>query len=103
MYKRQVCELCEAGEKLSVCIEIRIHSVLICRSSTELTVSRAVLPSYAPEPTRNGYYVHFAVGDTDARKLYGREDEKEEIKYAIETGKAVIYGPSRIGKTSLMN
>lgn len=35
--------------------------------------------------------------------LFGRDDIKEELSAIIPKGIAVIYGPSRIGKTSLMN
>lgn len=47
------------------------------------------------------YTVRFAVLDSDM--LFGRETLKDSLKQMISTGLAVIYGPSRIGKTSLMN
>ena len=50
---------------------------------------------------RNKYNVSSAVVDTDM--LFGRNDLKEDLKYIIPLGVTVIYGPSRIGKTSLLN
>ena len=40
---------------------------------------------------------------TDPDMLFGREDIKEDLSYVIPSGVTVIYGPSRIGKTSIMN
>ena len=40
---------------------------------------------------------------TDPDMLFGREDIKEDLSVVIPGGVTVIYGPSRIGKTSIMN
>lgn len=48
------------------------------------------------------YDVQSAVSDENL--LFGRETVKESLRRSIpETGVTLIYGPSRIGKTSLMN
>ena len=50
---------------------------------------------------RTRYEVSRAV--TDSEKLFGREDLQADLEQIIPGGVTVIYGPSRIGKTSLMN
>ena len=40
---------------------------------------------------------------TEDQLLFGRDDKKELIAKSIPSGVTLIYGPSRIGKTSLMN
>lgn len=100
----KICELRKSGELLKAHVRIHVNGVLVCSKMEALIITDSILLEEIPEPVRNGYYVRLAVGDNeDNHKLYGRSDEKEDIKYAISTGKAVIYGPSRIGKTSLLN
>lgn len=49
----------------------------------------------------NEYEVGRAV--SQERLLYGREKDKEDLSWCVPQGVTVIYGPSRIGKTSLLN
>ena len=49
----------------------------------------------------NEYEVGRAV--SQERLLYGRETDKEDLSWCVPKGVTVIYGPSRIGKTSLLN
>lgn len=72
---------------------------IICTDQQELAV---VKPSrgFRVDPDTT-YDVRSAV--SDSQMLFGRENLKEDLKRSIPGGVTVIYGPSRIGKTSLMN
>lgn len=99
-----ICKDRRNGEVLHARVNVIVHNILICSVNEDLLVSEMVQLKETPEPQSNGYYVYQAVGDNEGEKrLFGREEEKNSIKYAISKGKAVIYGPSRIGKTSLLN
>lgn len=100
----KVVETLNEGELLDVKVLIHVNGRLVCAQNEHLIVDNPNHLNEMPEPVRNGYYVRLAVGDNEEdHKLFGRNDEKEDIKYAISTGKAVIFGPSRIGKSSLVN
>lgn len=58
--------------------------------SSDMTVSK-----------RNRYDAWHAV--VDSEMLFGRDKQKNDLEYLIPGGVTVLYGPSRIGKTSLMN
>lgn len=100
----KVIETLSEGDLIDAKVFIHVNGKLVCTQSDHLIVDNPNHLDEMPEPVRNGYYVRLAVGDNEEdHKLYGRNDEKEDIKYAISTGKAVIFGPSRIGKSSLVN
>lgn len=87
----------EKGRVVSVSVQIR--NQLICR--TEETLIKALPPERIRVNATINYNVDYAVDDEEA--LFGREEEKLLLKHVIPKGKTVIYGPSRIGKTSLLN
>ncbi len=91
---------CSIGDCIKIIIEVKINDKIITRSTSLLKIAEPVLLKARPRP---GYEVKYAAGETDKNRLYGREEEQEDIAYAIDSGKVVIYGPSRIGKTSLLN
>lgn len=95
-----LCKGCNVGDCIEIKIEVRINEKLVTRTLSTLKVAESVLLASRPRP---GYHVKYAAGENEKNRLYGREEEQEDIAYAIESGKAVIYGPSRIGKTSLLN
>lgn len=75
---------------------------IICSASKELLISppcSPIVPTEALIAARQS--VSSAV--TDDRLLFGREDKKKLLAMCIPSGVTLIYGPSRIGKTSLMN
>lgn len=53
------------------------------------------------ETKKQWYRVDSAV--TDEEMLFGRENIKEQLSQSLTEGLTVLYGPSRIGKTSLLN
>lgn len=73
--------LCDVKEQLSV-----------CKVENEIQVTR-----------RNRYKVGTDSAVTDADMLFGRTDIQNSLQYMIPAGVTVMYGPSRIGKTSIMN
>lgn len=72
---------------------------IICTDHRELVAARSTRGFRVDPDTK--YDVRSAV--SDSQMLFGRENLKEDLKRSIPGGVTVIYGPSRIGKTSLMN
>lgn len=97
---KNLCKSCNPGECITVKIDVKINEKIITRTTALLKIAKPVLLKARPRP---GYHVRYAAGENDKNRLYGREEEQEDIAYAIDSGKVVIYGPSRIGKTSLLN
>lgn len=75
---------------------------IVCSAEEELSIIAPCSPSVPTDAlTAARESVSFAV--TDDRLLFGRDDKKELLAKSIPSGVTLIYGPSRIGKTSLMN
>ena len=89
----------KSGEKIEVTIKIFVNDVLVCRTCKKLVPAEKTQHAMVTYTTR--YDVDNAVTIDEA--LFGRELEKERLSAVIPGGKSVIYGPSRIGKTSLLN
>lgn len=74
----------------------------VCSTEEELSITAPCSPNVPVEAlTAARESVSFAV--TDDQLLFGRNDKKELLAKSIPSGVTLIYGPSRIGKTSLMN
>lgn len=97
---KSLCKICNTGDCINVKIEVKINEKIITRSTSLLTIAD---PVFLKESPIRGYKVEYAAGLNSKNRLYGREEEQREIEAALESGKVVIYGPSRIGKTSLLN
>lgn len=97
---KNLCKDCNVGECITVKIDVKLNEKIITRSTKTLRIAEPVLLRESPYLR---YRVQYAAGENDKNRLYGREQEKTEIAYAIDSGKVVVYGPSRIGKTSLLN
>ena len=89
----------QIGQAISVKLDLLIGSTLISSQTKELVISAPV--NHYEVPFVDCYDVENAV--LDSEELIGREDIKEKLKVGIPQGKTVIYGPSRIGKTSILN
>lgn len=75
---------------------------IVCSTEEELSITAPCSPNVPVEAlTAARESVSFAV--TDDQLLFGRNDKKELLAKSIPSGVTLIYGPSRIGKTSLMN
>ena len=72
---------------------------IICAVSEDIKIDRVLTGMTVNR--RNRYDTWNAVVDADM--LFGRDKQKKDLEYMIPGGITVIYGPSRIGKTSLMN
>lgn len=72
---------------------------VICRKTDTLRKTSCLSRLLVGDSTR--YAVAYAVPGSE--KLYGRDGIKEKLARCIPAGVTVLYGPSRIGKTSLLN
>ena len=103
---RDICSNCRSGSEIQIEIRIIIRDLLICCRKEIMVVGDEHLIRSLPKLPENGYYVDTAIDDSDEKrtgKLYGREKLKTDIETYLEHGELVIYGPSRIGKSSLLN
>lgn len=89
--------------KENVHVSLRVESsepyVLLSETDADLKVAECPDPFHIT--SNHTYNTDFAVRRSDM--LFGRDKTKETLKRCISSGLAVIYGPSRIGKTSLLN
>lgn len=74
---------------------------LLCDSSEILDISDIV--DQLQITRRNRYKVGTDSAVTEADMLFGRTEIQNTLKDMIPAGVTVLYGPSRIGKTSIMN
>lgn len=74
---------------------------MLCDSSEILNFSDVADPLQITR--RNRYKVGTDSAVTDAEMLFGRTEIQNILKDMIPAGVTVLYGPSRIGKTSIMN
>jgi len=97
----------QIGQEITVKLDLLIGSTLVSSATKTLVISAPAMHNNIP--IIDCYDVDKAV--TIADELIGRDDIKEklrivvnekEIRY-IPQGKIAIYGPSRIGKTSVLN
>jgi len=75
--------------------------VTLSNTSKEITLINETVQMKVRYPKPNGYSVDRAV--IKEEMLHGRDHEKNLLRACIPDGVTVIYGPSRIGKTSLLN
>ncbi|MBC5742748.1 hypothetical protein FMM74_003950 [Lachnospiraceae bacterium MD308] len=93
------------GEKnVQVSISVRMKLLsgkqeLLCSKTERLFVENKANEFQVTEVTR--YDVDSAVTDSDM--LFGRQNLQDKLSMIIPNGASVIYGASRIGKTSLLN
>lgn len=95
-----------SGSELSVNVSLSIFksgnngkTEIICKVYSNVAVGKVDNQLFVS--LRNRYEVGSAV--TDSEMLFGRAKLQKALKDMIPSGVTVIYGPSRIGKTSLMN
>lgn len=74
---------------------------LLCDTSKTLNICEAI--DELKITRRNRYKVGSDSAVTDADMLFGRSDIQNSLQDMIPAGLTVMYGPSRIGKTSIMN
>lgn len=85
---------------IKVTISIRIGSELYSQSNRIISIVNNI-DTLVLKPQEEWYTVSEAVADSEI--LFGREDKKDSLRDSIDGNLTVLYGPSRIGKTSLMN
>lgn len=92
----------EKSIQVSISLKMKLPSgkmELLCSKSEELYVENNPKEFHVTPMTR--YIVDSAVTDSDM--LFGRQNLQDKLTMIIPKGVSVIYGPSRIGKTSLLN
>ena len=74
---------------------------VLCDSNAKLIIGDVAEPLQISR--RNRYKVGTDSAVTDSDMLFGRTEIQNTLKDMIPAGVTVLYGPSRIGKTSIMN
>lgn len=74
---------------------------VLCDSNAKLIIGDVAEPLQISR--RNRYKVGTDSAVTDSDMLFGRTEIQNMLKDMIPAGVTVLYGPSRIGKTSIMN
>lgn len=75
---------------------------IVCSTEGEILINEPC-PPYVPAKALTEAKESVSSAVIDDRLLFGRGDKKVELAECIPSGVTLIYGPSRIGKTSLMN
>lgn len=89
-------------EIIDVRISVKIGNEIYSQCTESIRIENTVETVQIDPPINDGWYaVKDAVSDEDM--LFGRDDIKKRLRAAIMENVSVLYGPSRIGKTSLMN
>ena len=101
---RRWLNMTEDGDRVEVTFSIVLNGkggerTVICRKTG--TLQKAACGSELRVSDSARYAVAYAVPGSE--KLYGRDGIKEKLARCIPAGVTVLYGPSRIGKTSLLN
>ncbi len=84
---------------ISICKKSGDKTIILCSVTKNIRVGQTTSEFSVKSTTK--YDVDKAVMGSEI--LFGRDDIKEKLSAIIPKGIAVIYGPSRIGKTSLLN
>lgn len=101
---RRLLNMAEDVDQVEVIFSIVLtgktgERTVICRKTG--TLQKAACESTLRVSDSARYAVAYAVPGSE--KLYGRDGIKEKLARCIPAGVTVLYGPSRIGKTSLLN
>ncbi len=81
----------------SISLQILYEDVILCRCSVEGENISAIDTSIEINANMDLYHTNKAV------KAFGRENQLEQLNVYVTEGKALVYGPSRIGKTSILD
>lgn len=85
-------------EKTTVIARVRIGDMILTEATAEIHISNDIAPLHLSD---DAHYITEQAMIEDS--LVGRINEKNKISKSLKSGITVIYGPSRIGKTSLLN
>lgn len=92
------------GDLIDITIVFDFKSIMVCNN-----VDQGTKFTYRNEPTKTGIespqhkYITSSCAFTEDNKGFGRTSDKEWLDKNIPTkGLSVVYGPSRVGKSSLL-
>ena len=94
------------GDVVTVIVNIIYSGKIICNNKHQQnkfkveTINEALVPSILSNRVHYGTAVP---AFSASIKGFGREREKSDLKELLESNLAIIYGPSRVGKSSLLN
>ncbi len=95
------------NQKIEVIINIVVDGVIICNNKDKedgITEFKFVKAGYELSSINVGKYECDLPAFSDRIKGIGREKEKENIKQKLlNNNLLILYGPSRVGKSSLLN
>ena len=93
-----------SGDSVSLRLNVIVDHKIICSCSQKLSFSYSTELSLKEKRTsENRKYETGAPAFGENVKGFGRETEKREIREYLSRQLVVIYGPSRVGKSSLLN
>lgn len=87
--------------KADVTLRLMEKKTGLVLSDTMQTIQRKEPEKQFSVGSGNTYAAQYAVEDADM--LFGRKEVEQKLLNRLSHGLAVLYGPSRIGKTSLLN
>ena len=100
--RRKISEPDTGSTEVNIILRIKLgNEIVLCEAKGSFYSTECDAPLCVKG---NLYNTSSAVGTSNQdEKLFGRDDLMNNIMEGIPNGVTVIYGPSRIGKTSLLN
>lgn len=102
----KVTRLLKEGDLVTVILKIVFSKKVICDNSHQKnkfkveSIDEALVPSII---SNRSHYGTAVPAFSTSIKGFGREKEKSDLRELLESNLAIIYGPSRVGKSSLLN
>jgi len=96
----------QAGDVVTVIINLVYRGKIICNNRGARNKFSVPSINGVLSPNIVSSRVHYGTAVpafSTAIKGFGREREKSDLRELLESGLAIIYGPSRVGKSSLLN
>lgn len=102
----KITHLLKDGDVVTVIVNLVYRGKVICNNRGSQNKFRVPYTKGMLSPNIVSNRVHYgtAVPAFSASiKGFGREREKADLRELLDSGLAIIYGPSRVGKSSLLN
>lgn len=107
--KPEVVRRLKHGDRLSVVLTVIVNGVAVCDNRAQLSefIYQNTDEERIFEPRRGVQYrdktLAFSKPGRNENIGFGRKNEREDIDAFVPLGFTIIYGPSRVGKSSLLN
>lgn len=105
-FPSKVTRLLKEGDLVTVILKIVYSKKVICDNSHQKNkfkveyIDEALVPGII---SNRSHYGTAVPAFSTSIKGFGREKEKSDLRELLESNLAIIYGPSRVGKSSLLN